>query len=88
MRRFVQGGTCLEAMRGNQPSRPRKEIKFRVAAALTARTTEVATALLGEANRQLSSKRELRFGRKGSLAVGDPRQEGGLVVRPREWRRR
>jgi putative DNA primase/helicase len=56
-------------MRGNQPSRPRKEIKFRVAAALTARTTEVATALLGEANRQLSSKRELRFGRKGSLAV-------------------
>ena len=69
MRRFVQGGTCLEAMRGNQPSRPRKEIKFRVAAALTARTTEVATALLGEANRQLSSERELRFGRKGSLAV-------------------
>ena len=40
-----------------------------VAAALAARTTEVATALLGEANRQLSSKRELRFGRKGSLAV-------------------
>jgi putative DNA primase/helicase len=40
-----------------------------VAAALTARATEVATALLGESNRQLSSKRELRFGRKGSLAV-------------------
>jgi hypothetical protein len=40
-----------------------------IAAALTARATELATALLGESNRQLSSKRELRFGRKGSLAV-------------------
>jgi putative DNA primase/helicase len=40
-----------------------------IAGALTARATEVATALLGESNRQLSSKRELRFGRKGSLAV-------------------
>jgi putative DNA primase/helicase len=40
-----------------------------IASALTARATELATALLGESNRQLSSKRELRFGRKGSLAV-------------------
>jgi putative DNA primase/helicase len=40
-----------------------------IAAALTSRTAEVAMALLGEPNRQLSSKRELRFGRKGSLAV-------------------
>jgi len=40
-----------------------------IAPALTARAAEVAIALLGEANRQLSSKRELRFGRKGSLAV-------------------
>jgi putative DNA primase/helicase len=40
-----------------------------VATALTARAAEVAIDLLGEPNRQLSSKRELRFGRKGSLAV-------------------
>jgi hypothetical protein len=40
-----------------------------VAAALTSRAAEVAMAMLGEPNRQLSSKRELRFGRKGSLAV-------------------
>jgi putative DNA primase/helicase len=33
------------------------------------RAAEVAIMLLGEPNRQLSSKRELRFGRKGSLAV-------------------
>ena len=59
-----------------------------IAAALTARATELATALLGEPNRQLSSKRELRFGRKGSLAVVTRRHEGRLLVRPREWRRR
>jgi Toprim domain len=40
-----------------------------VAAALAARTSEVATGLLGEPNRRLSRKCELRFGRKGSLAV-------------------
>ena len=40
-----------------------------IAAALTAHAAELAIALLGEPNRQLSSKRELRFGRKGSLAV-------------------
>jgi len=40
-----------------------------IATALTARAAEVAIASLGEPNRQLSSKRELRFGRKGSLAV-------------------
>ena len=40
-----------------------------VAAALTARAAEVAIALLGEPNRLLSSRRELRFRRKGSLAV-------------------
>jgi hypothetical protein len=36
---------------------------------LTARAAEVAIALLGEHNRLLSSRRELRFRRKGSLAV-------------------
>src|SRR5947207_9094355 len=40
-----------------------------IAAALAARAAEAAVALLGEPNRQLSGKRELRFGRKGSLAV-------------------
>ena len=40
-----------------------------LAAALVTKTAEVAVALVGEPNRQLSSKRELRFGRKGSLAV-------------------
>ncbi len=40
-----------------------------IAAALTTRAAEVARALLGEPNRPLSSKREFRFGRKGSLAV-------------------
>ena len=38
-------------------------------AALTSLASEIAIAQLGEPNRQLSSKRELRFGRKGSLAV-------------------
>jgi putative DNA primase/helicase len=37
--------------------------------ALTARAAEIAIALLGEPNRVLSSRRELRFRRKGSLAV-------------------
>src|SRR6516162_3373602 len=40
-----------------------------ISAALTAPAAEVAIALLGEPNRALSSRRELRFGRKGSLAV-------------------
>jgi putative DNA primase/helicase len=38
-------------------------------AALVNETAAIATALLGEPNRLLSNKRELRFGRKGSLAV-------------------
>jgi putative DNA primase/helicase len=37
--------------------------------ALKARAAEIAIALLGEPNHMLSSRRELRFGRKGSLAV-------------------
>jgi putative DNA primase/helicase len=40
-----------------------------IVTSLTARAAETAMAVLGEPNRQLSSKRELRFGRKGSLAV-------------------
>jgi hypothetical protein len=40
-----------------------------IAAALTACAAETAIALLGESNHQLSRKHELRFGRKGSLAV-------------------
>jgi Toprim domain-containing protein len=40
-----------------------------IAEALTARAAEVAIALLGEPNSRLSNNQELRFGRKGSLAV-------------------
>jgi putative DNA primase/helicase len=40
-----------------------------IAYALATRAAEVAMALLGEPNRLLSSRRELRFRRKGSLAV-------------------
>jgi putative DNA primase/helicase len=40
-----------------------------IAVALTTRAAELAVALLGAPNRKLSSKRDLRFGRKGSLAV-------------------
>jgi putative DNA primase/helicase len=40
-----------------------------IADALRVRAPEVAKALLGEPNRSLSNKRELRFHRKGSLAV-------------------
>jgi len=40
-----------------------------ITTALTGRAAEVAVALLGEPNRQLSRKHELRFGRNGSLAV-------------------
>jgi putative DNA primase/helicase len=40
-----------------------------IADALRARAAEVAKAVLGEPNRGLSNKRELRFRRKGSLAV-------------------
>jgi Toprim domain len=38
-------------------------------AALADRAAEVATALLGKPNHRLSSKQELRFGSRGSLAV-------------------
>jgi putative DNA primase/helicase len=41
----------------------------RLSAALAARSRDIAVAILGEPNRALSSKREFRFGRKGSLAV-------------------
>jgi Toprim domain len=44
---------------------------------LTARAGEIAIALLGEPNRPLSSRRELRFGRKGSLAVVIEGQKSG-----------
>jgi hypothetical protein len=40
-----------------------------IRAALADRATEVATALLGKPNHRLSSKQELRFGGRGSLAV-------------------
>jgi putative DNA primase/helicase len=40
-----------------------------IAEALAVRAAEVAIALLGDPNRALSSRRELRFRRKGSLAV-------------------
>jgi Toprim domain len=40
-----------------------------IAEVLTARAAEVAMVLLGEPNRPLSNRRELRFRRKGSLAV-------------------
>jgi putative DNA primase/helicase len=38
-------------------------------AALVSRATAIAIALLGEPNRAMSSKRELRFGRRGSASV-------------------
>jgi len=41
----------------------------RVPTALLLRTADIASALLGKPNFRLSNKRELRFGRKGSLAV-------------------
>jgi Toprim domain len=40
-----------------------------IRAALADRSAEVATALLGKPNHRLSSKQELRFGSRGSLAV-------------------
>lgn len=41
-------------------------------------TTEVARALLGDPNPSLSSRRELRYGRKGSLSVALTGPEAGL----------
>jgi putative DNA primase/helicase len=38
-------------------------------AELAVRSAEIAKTLLGQPNAQLSSKRQLRFGRKGSLVV-------------------
>jgi putative DNA primase/helicase len=46
----------------------RLDITF-IRVGLAARAAELATALLGQPNRSMSSKRELRFGRRGSLAV-------------------
>jgi putative DNA primase/helicase len=43
--------------------------KNSVAQTLTGRAADIAISLLGEPNRALSSRRELRFGRKGSVAV-------------------
>jgi putative DNA primase/helicase len=47
-------------------------------AALAARAAELAVALLGEPNRSMSGKRELRFGRKGSMAVSIAGPKAGL----------
>jgi putative DNA primase/helicase len=49
-----------------------------VRAALVSRAAELAIALLGEPNRAMSSKRELRFGRHGSLAVVIAGPKAGL----------
>jgi hypothetical protein len=49
-----------------------------VRAGLVARAPEVAIALVGEPNRGLSSKRELRFGRHGSMAVVITGPKAGL----------
>jgi hypothetical protein len=43
--------------------------RFDMRSIVTTRAAEIAMDLLGEPNCQLSCKRELRFGRKGSLAV-------------------
>jgi hypothetical protein len=40
-----------------------------VSARLNERTEELARALLGEPNRALSTRAQLRYGRKGSVAV-------------------
>jgi putative DNA primase/helicase len=49
-----------------------------VRAALVARAGKVAVALLGEPNRAMSSRRELRFGKHGSMAVVVAGPKGGL----------
>jgi putative DNA primase/helicase len=49
-----------------------------VRAGLVARAPEVAIALVGEPNRGLSSKRELRFGRHGSMALVITGPKAGL----------
>jgi putative DNA primase/helicase len=46
--------------------------------ALAGRTAELAIALLGEPNRAISGRRELRFGRHGSLAVVIAGSKAGL----------
>jgi putative DNA primase/helicase len=46
--------------------------------ALTTRCAELAIALLGDPNRAMSSKREVRFGRHGSLAVVIAGPKAGL----------
>jgi putative DNA primase/helicase len=64
--------TTTQLKRERLPDRRRSETRFDITAiraALTARAAEIAIALLGEPNRPLSSRRELRFRRKGSLAV-------------------
>ena len=45
--------------------------------ALLTRAADIAVALLGEPNRGMSSARELRFGRKGSLAVAIAGRKAG-----------
>jgi hypothetical protein len=46
--------------------------------ALSARATEIAVALVGEPNLAMSNRRELRFGRKGSVAVAISGPKAGL----------
>lgn len=46
--------------------------------ALKSRVPEVAEALLGEPNRAASARRDLRFGRKGSLSVAIAGERAGL----------
>jgi hypothetical protein len=49
-----------------------------VRAALSASMNDLARCLCGEPNRRLSNRRELRFGRKGSLAVVTAGPKAGL----------
>lgn len=46
--------------------------------ALKSRVSEVAEALLGEPNRAASSRRDLRFGRHGSLSIATAGERAGL----------
>jgi hypothetical protein len=55
----------------------RLDLRF-VRTMMAAHSAELAVALLGEPNHTMSSKRELRFGRKGSLAVQIAGSKAGL----------
>jgi Toprim domain-containing protein len=57
-------------LRGGLDKRNRVGVDLAVLrSALAERAAEIAVTLLGESNRLLSNRRELRFGRKGSVAV-------------------